>query len=199
MRPKISVCVPIHDMPNGDFFLWRLVQSLMMQSFKDYELVITKNGKMAENTNAAIHKARGEIVKILYLDDYLAHKDSLKVIVDSFGDSRWLTTGCVHDDGKRNDLNPHLPTYSQDIHTGHNTIGSPSVLAFRREGCLYFDETLSWLLDCDLYSRYNDAYGPPTLCDDLNVVVGIHEGQTSNLMSEKEKVEEHVYMIKKHQ
>ena len=46
-------------MPNGAFFLWRLVQSLMSQTFKGYELVITKEGKMAENTNSGIRKARG--------------------------------------------------------------------------------------------------------------------------------------------
>lgn len=197
IAPKISVVVPIHDMENGEFFLWRLIQSLMTQSFKGYELVITKEGKMAENTNAGIRKARGEIVKILYMDDYFAHKDSLRNIVDSMGDSRWLVTGCNHDDGNTIGY-PHRPTYSQDIHTGNNTIGSPSVLAFRREGCLYFDENLSWLLDCDLYRRYCESYGPPTLCNDINVTIGLGGHQTSNLMPESEKVEEHAYMIKKH-
>ncbi len=184
-------------MPNGSFFLWRLVQSLMMQSFKDYELVITQEGLMARNTNAAIKKARGEIVKILYMDDYFAHNDSLKLIVDSFKpETQWVVTGCLHDDGESKG-NAHLPSYSQDIHTGNNTIGSPSVLAFRREECLYFDENLSWLLDCDLYSRYYETYGLPTILKDLNVVIGIGEHQTTYALSNETKQWEHDYLNNK--
>ena len=129
------------------------------------------------------------------MDDDFAHPHALANIIDNF-DGHWMVTGCLHDDGKVG--NPHFPTYSEDIHTGHNTIGSPSVLVFKREGCLYFDEHLSWLLDCDLYSRYNEAYGPPKVLNDLNVVIGIGDHQTSNTMSEKEKVEEHAYIIKKY-
>lgn len=67
-------------MKDADFFLRRLMESLEMQTFRDFEIVITKDGRMAENTNSAIKKAKGEIIKILYMDDYLAHSDSLKNI-----------------------------------------------------------------------------------------------------------------------
>ena len=197
MAPKISIVIPIHPMKNGDFFLWRLIQSIMMQSFKDYEIIITQEGLMAENTNAAMKKAQGEIIKIIYLDDYLAHKDSLKVIVDNFGDSMWLATGCLHDNGDGKLFNPHFPTYSEDIHTGNNTIGSPSVLSLRREGCLYFDTKLSWLLDCDLYQRYNKAYGLPTLVNDLNVVMGLGSHQTTHILKNEVKQWEHDYLHNK--
>jgi len=199
MAAKISIIIPIHQMKNGDFFLWRNIQSIMMQSFKDYEVIITQDGLMAENTNAAMRKAQGEIIKILYLDDYLAHRDSLQVIVDNMGDSMWLATGCLHDNGDGKLFNPHLPSYSQDIHKGNNTIGSPSVLVLRREGCLYFDTKLSFALDCDLYHRYYKAYGLPATINDLNVVIGLHDGQTTNLMSNQEKIEEFKYVTKKHE
>lgn len=197
---KISIVVPIHNMQNGEFFLWRLIQSIMMQSFKDYEIVITQEGLMAENTNAGIRKATGEIVKILYLDDFFAHTESLKNIVDAFdGDAKWLVTGCMH----QTDINmpfhsPHYATYTKDIHKGVNTIGSPSVLAFRREGCLYFDEKLSWVLDCDLYARYYEMYGQPRILNDLSVVIGLHEGQTTHSLSEETKEWENDYLNNKH-
>lgn len=168
-----------------------------MQSFKDYEVILMKVGSMPITSNRVIESAKGDIVKILYMDDYFAYQDALKKIVDNFGDSRWMVTGCLHDNGDRL-TSPHQPTYSQDIHTGNNTIGSPSVLAFKREGCLFFDENLSFLLDCDLYSRYYETYGSPMILNDLNVIIGLHEGQTSNLMPDKEKIEERNYMIKKH-
>ena len=97
-KPKISICIPTHNMDNADFFLVRLIKSLQTQTFRDFEIVITKDGAMAENTNATIKKAKGEIIKILYMDDYLAHPDSLKNIVGNFKGG-WLATGCVHNFG----------------------------------------------------------------------------------------------------
>lgn len=197
--PKISVCVPIHDMKNGDYFLWRLVQSLMSQTFKDYELVITQDGLMAANTNAGIKKARGELVKILYLDDYFAHENALQEIVDNFtAEDHWLVTGCVHQkveaDYYEDPHSPHIPLYTNDIHTGNNAIGSPSVLTFRRDGGLLFDENMSWLLDCDLYKRYFTEYGPPKTLEDLNVIIGVGDHQTTYKLSNKEKLSEHNYL-----
>lgn len=203
-QPKISICVPIHKtMKNGNFFLWRLTQSLMSQTFKDYELVITQEGSMPINTNAALKKAKGELIKILYLDDYFAHKSALQEIVDNFKEEdQWLATGCLHQDASRETLeephSPHYPTYSKDMHRGNNTIGSPSVITIRNTGKLFFDENLSYLLDCDLYRRYFDTYGPPKLFNDLNIVIGLHPGQTSNTMSNAAKQKEFNYLNEKY-
>ena len=87
-RPKISVCIPIHWMKNWQFFLGRCLESIEKQTFTDYEIIITKNGNMAKNTNEAIQKATGDIIKILYMDDYLAHPDSLKNIAENFKSRR---------------------------------------------------------------------------------------------------------------
>lgn len=201
---KISVVVPIHEkMQNGEYFLWRLTQSLMRQTFKDYELIIVQEGKMAANSNAGIKKATGELIKILYLDDYFAHKNALKVIADNFSPTdQWLATGCVHqstEEGFYEDPHsPHYPSYTKDIHTGNNRIGSPSVITIRNQGALLFDENLSFLLDCDLYRRYYDTFGAPKLVNDLNVVIGIHQGQTSNTMRASEKTEEFYYLKEKY-
>ena len=195
-NPKISVCVPIHDMTNGDKFLWRLVNSLMSQTFKDYELIITKEGRMAENTNAGIKKARGEIIKIIYMDDYLAHPDSLKVIVDNFKGG-WLATGCLHDDGISVG-SPHLPEWNEDIAKGVNTIGSPSVVAVENNNPLLFDEEMSWLLDCDYYKRLFDRYGLPILLDDLNVVLGIGIHQMTKILTNDEKLMEYQLINQKY-
>lgn len=195
---KISICIPYHDTPKTAYFLTRALASISIQTFTDYEIILTKEGKMAENTNAAIKKAQGEIVKILYMDDFLAHENSLKMIVEAFDKkTTWLVTGCVHDtDG--NITNPHIPEYTDDIYTGNNGIGSPSVLAFRRKKGLLFDEKLSFLLDCDLYKRYYETFGKPKILDDMNVVIGLHKDQTSNTMSDGEKKEEGIYMLNKY-
>lgn len=202
---KVSIVVPIHaGMKNGDFFLWRLVQSVMRQTFKDYELIIVQHGSMPENTNFGMRKATGELIKILYLDDYFAHDNALKEIVENFtDDDHWLATGCLHEKSEEGYFetphSPHYPKYSQDIHKGNNTIGSPSVITLRNGGLLLFDENLSFLLDCDLYKRYFDIYGPPKLITDLNVVIGIHSGQTSSTMPDNAKLDEFNYMKTKYE
>lgn len=198
--PKVSILIPIHDMENGAFFLWRNINSIMSQSFKDYEIVITKEpGTAAHNLNEGIKKCRGEIVKILLLDDYFAHKDALRTIVERFGlKYKWLVTGCFHEgeDGKR--VNPHRAKYSPDLYTGNNTIGAPSVLAFQRAGALFFDETLTWLVDCDLYTRYYDTYGEPRVVEDMNVVIGLGPHQMTHKISDFTKDKEHAHMIRKY-
>ena len=126
---KISVIIPIHWMKNWQFFLTRCLESIEKQTFTDYEVIITHYGKMAENTNSGIKKATGDIIKILYVDDYLAHPDSLKNLAENFKGG-WLATGCVHNWGDGKFKDPHLPTI-EGI-TGNivsNTIGSPSVIA----------------------------------------------------------------------
>lgn len=191
---KISVCVPVHDMENREFFLNRLKVSLEKQTYKNWELVITNDGKMAENTNSAIQKATGDIIKILFMDDYFYDENALQHIADASGS--WMVSGCVHDNGIIH--NPHYPKYNANIWTGKNTIGSPSVLAFRNDDPLLFDERLSWLLDCDLYERLYQRYGDPTVINYLDIGIGIGEHQTSNIMSDEEKQEEAVYMNNKH-
>jgi hypothetical protein len=183
----ISICIPTHNMKNKDFFLKRCLDSIREQTYQDFEIVITEDGLMAENTNSAMKKATGELVKIMYMDDWFAHKNALKEIVDNFkGD--WMITGC--------NTNPH-PYWTDDIETGNNHLGSPSVLTVRRKTMVFFDETMSWLLDCDLYRRMYDLYGPPKILDTINVMIGVGDHQMTQILTNEEKLSEHKYMQKK--
>lgn len=193
VNPQISICVPAHKaMKNHDFFLERLKKSVEQQTFKDYELIVTYDGKMAENTNSAIKQAKGEIVKVLYMDDFFAHPDALQRIVEAFKGG-WLVTGNSHTHGEDR-VNDHLPTWNDNIKNGANTIGSPSVLAFENKDPLLFDENLSWLLDCELYDRMYKRYGPPTFLNDINVVLGIGDHQMTHILTDEEKLKEHEYI-----
>lgn len=190
-KPKISIIIPIHDMNGGAQFLWDSINAIMGQTFQDYEIIITKNGKMAENTNSGIKKANGDIIKILFLDDRLAHKYALSDIVREFEDTNtnWLITGV------NNNTNPY---WTDDIETGNNRLGSPSALAFRNDDPLLFDERMSWLLDCDLYKRLHDRYGPPQILEGTHVMIGIGEHQTTNILTADEKLAEHQLMKQKY-
>ncbi len=189
-RPKVSIVIPIHDMKSGAFFLWRLINSIMEQTFKDYEIIITKEGKMAENTNAGIQKANGELIKILYLDDYFSDKFSLQEMVNNFKDEdSWIIVG-TEDNPK--------PEWTDNLETGNNKLGSPSALIMRSSDRLLFDEKLSWLLDCDLYKRMEHFCGKPKILSGNYITIGKHDGQMTKLMSDDYKLSEHKYVAEKY-
>jgi len=196
--PKITIAIPTHNMDNKDFFLKRLLDSIKEQTFTDYEIVITEDGKMAENTNSAIKKANGDLIKIMYMDDYFAHKDALKRIVEAFK-GNWLASGCGHQDNPILQWDrPHIPSY-EGIEQGINTIGSPSVVTIRNGLDIYFDENMTWLLDVDFYKRLNAKYGPPDILEDINVVMGIGPHQATNQLSDQLKINEEIYLKQKYE
>ena len=221
-KPKMSVCIPTHSMLNGDYFFRRCLESLWNQSFQNFEIVVTDNSDddviekicafyrtgikyyrnpnkgMAQNTNEAIRRSKGDLIKILYIDDYMAHDKALEKIVKKFKGS-WLVSSCTHiKTGESFTHSIHTPYYSDKIKTGYNTIGSPSVLTIKNEFPLMFDEEMTWLLDADYYQRLYDTYGEPTILKDINIVIGLHQGQATHIMGDERKLQEHDYLIKKY-
>jgi UDP-glucose 6-dehydrogenase len=97
---KISIVIPFHWMENWPQMMERCLKSIEAQSFKDYEVVLIKHSTMPVTSNRVIESAKGELVKVLYMDDYLAHGNALQEIVDNFSEkTQWLVTGCLHDEG----------------------------------------------------------------------------------------------------
>lgn len=206
----------------GHIFLEKNMNILIDQNFKNFEVVVSDNSDndeiknlclkytkkldinyfkntrkgMAQNTNEAIQNAKGEIIKLLYMDDYLAHKDSIKNIVENFK-GNWMVTGYEHDDGIKK-YNKRYPYYNKKIIFGKNTIGSPSVLTIKNENIFLFDENMTWLLDCDYYKRLHDKYGEPQILKNINVVIGTGNHQMTHILSFFKKIKEHLYLIKKY-
>lgn len=199
-RPRFSVCIPYYPaMENAEFFMTRCMESVHRQEFQDFEIVVTQNGTMAENANAGIRKATGEIIKMLFMDDYLADQYCLGEIDRAFDDDcKWLATGCVHKGEGPHLFNRHYPAWTDDILLGNNHIGSPSVVSFRNDDPPLFDEAMGWLLDCDLYWRLYLRYGTPKLLYEYSVVIGIHSGQATNTLSDELKLQEQQYLHEKH-
>lgn len=217
----ISVCIPVCTMINGLELLKRNLVHLADQTYRDFEVVITDNSDddkiqdflksyfllpiryskspikgASANTNEAILQANGKLIKILYQDDYLTHKDSLKDIVEHFT-GEWLITACDHDNGNER-YGKMIPKYNDDIYLGKNTIGSPSVLTIKNEDPLLFDPNLVWLLDCDYYKRLFIKYGQPVILDKVTVTNGIGAHQATNRISVETKLKERDYLIKRY-
>lgn len=200
--PKISICIPIHDTPKTAFYLARMMKSIDEQTFKDFEIVITKEGQFAENHNAAIKKAKGEIVQMMQMDDYFAHPKALESIVAGFIEDPfvdWQITACKHlyhpievEGGE------HQPQWTNDIYTGNNRLGSVSTLSMRREKALLFEEPLTWLVDCDLYYRLYLKYGEPNILPFTNVVIDTRNDRLSHTLTDQLKANEVDYLKKKY-
>lgn len=222
---RISIVVPVYNFDGSIPLLQRNLNSIFIQTFKDYEVIVTDdtpgneiydwlvqytqatglqieycrnpNGKgMAKNTNYGIDQAKGELIKILFQDDYFYDYKSLGYMESYFTPTvNWLATGCIHTYDGQTLFNPHEPYYSKK----ENTIGSPSVTMFRREIQERFDPQFDWVLDLDLYRRIQKRYGLPKTLKLVNVVIGLHPGQMTNQLSDERKAFEFELLNQKYE
>lgn len=176
----ISIIIPTYKF--GIEFLQRAIDSVKSQTYNDYEILTwedTDGRGMGWNTNRLIQKANGELVKILFQDDWLAYEDALKDIVENFK-GQWLITAS-------ND-NPN-PYYTHDILAGNNKLGSPSALTIKNDHPLLF-KNLNWALDCDYYKRMFDKYGEPVILKKVGVNLGKGGHQLTNRYTPQQKLNE---------
>lgn len=227
---KISICIPTYGMSGkGPDFLDFNLDCILGQSFKNYEVIVSdhseddlilricekyenlgmdikylKNfdsiGNASININNCIKNSSGDIIKILFQDDFLYYKNSLSDIAQYFieNDPHWLATSCCHTlDG--HDFYRYIsPQYTNDIIKGNNLIGSPSVIALKKiDNIELFDPEYKWLMDCDYYQRLYNLYGAPHYLKKTNVVIRNWEGQLTQKMTNVEKDMENVKILQK--
>jgi len=213
---KISICIPTWEQyGRGVEFLKNNFEVLLSQTYKNFNVIISdhskddnikllcdeysnhfeikyfKNenflGNGPANTNNAILNADGDIIKIIFQDDYLFDERALELTSKEFENDEcmWLVCGCnhTHDDGITHS-NPMTPYWNDAIKRGVNTISSPSVLSFRNNNPCLFDENLTMLMDCDMYQQLFVRYGLPTILSDCLVTNRIHKHQISTLYNQ---------------
>ena len=217
---KMSVAIPTWECDGrGCEFLDDLLRTIEIQTFKDFEVVISdhslnddlievinefkhkfkivyvKNdkfrGNSPANTNNAIKNCSGDIIKIMFQDDFFYDDEALEKIFNLFEkDVYWLVCGSNH---TKNDGNSFYwdfyPKWNDDILRGINTIGSPSVLSVRRKVFEKnkFDTNLVMIMDCDFYYNLKKTYGNPIYYDNVLITNRVHEHQISQkFYSQKE-------------
>ena len=219
---KLSVAIPTYEYHGcGVDFLDFQFRKFETQTFKDFEIVISDHsinddiekfckenmynlkikyirnkkdrGSSSANVNNAILESSGDIIKIIFQDDFLYDEKSLEYTVNAFNDNtNWLVSGCVHtkDDGA-SFFNHMIPMYNDQIYYPKNTISSPSVLSIKNsDEKILFDERLIWMMDVDYYKRAFDKFGLPNVLPTTTVVNRIWEYQLSSTMSGDRKNEE---------
>lgn len=206
---ELSLLVPVHD-PNGEYesFLTDLLSSVRSQSLLPDEILIVSNHLISyeqdlidqfgsnlairferssannapENINAGVKLVRGRITKVLFQDDYLGDKQSLARTVaelDRSGKS-WIATGCDHFRRTAGVHSPHNPRLSRKLILGSNSIGAPSVVAFRTEDYVPMDTSLRYVFDCDWYLRMWHAHGRAAILSAALVTIRLHSGQATH-------------------
>lgn len=229
VAPGVSVCIPAYEMGGqGAAYLREALDSLARQTCRDFEVVVADQSRgddvarvcaeappglvlrridtrhlrrgSSANANAALDAARGDIVKILFQDDYLFRADALVRIADALasGRARWLLCGAWQADVAGRLHRPMLPRFNPLLALGRNTIGSPSVLAVRRDHAPRFDETLDWFMDVDFYLRCRRELGAPVLLEDWLVVNRRHPLQRSAQIRQSHRLDEGRRMLARH-
>lgn len=208
---------------NSKKLLVECLSHLLFQSFKDFEIVISdqsensilkevcsafsdnldikyfKNTNViknaANNVNFATSKASGEIIKLLYMDDFFIDQQGLEKIYKAFQNNsgKWLIGGFTHCDFEKTKFfNTKTPWYGNKYVNGDNTTGNPSTYAVRRECLLEMDENLLWIPDGEYFYRSYFYYGDPIIIPDILFCFRDHPDSAFNnyelsLLHEKEK------------
>lgn len=203
----ISIVTPVYTMKDGlgEKFLVEFFCNLMGQTFTDFEVVISdqseednlkkivdtfsnvldivyiknKSGvkNAANNVNNAIKYASGDIVKLLYMDDFFVDVNALYKIKVGFDErpGKWLISGFICcDENKTKFYNQREPWYGNKYVNGDNVTGNPSNYAVRRDCALEMDENLLWIVDGEYFYRSYYHYGDPIMIKDTLVCFRDH-------------------------
>lgn len=201
---KFSICIPTYEMGGyGHEFLNQLFHELKQQTVQDFEVVISdqspdnkvlevcsqhsstlnimyfksfyNKGKAACNINKAMQYASGEIIKILYQDDFFVDTLALEKISKEFDNgAKWVVNGFTHSYNKQEFFNTRVPFYGDHVLLGENTIGNPSNVAVLNSQKIYMDESILYVVDCEYYYRLKQKLGMPIIIQDILVCARHH-------------------------
>jgi len=221
---RFSIVIPTWEQYGlGHKFLNQLLFSISKQNFKNYEIIISdqsndleienlcnnyknlnivyhKNynnrGNSPANLNNALRFAKGDIIKIMFQDDFFVNKNSLNIIDNFFkeNDCKWLVNGCCHTNDGINLDRFMIPSWNDRIIEGNNTISSPSVLSIINQDISFFDENLVMLMDCDYYYKLYTKYGLPCIINENLIANRIHSHQISSMY--KQDINKEINLIK---
>jgi len=160
-------------------------------------------GNISFNINNAIENCTGDLIKIIFMDDYLLVDTAISDIVSEFGKNihaKWLVCSYLHTYDYEKLERQINPIFNPEMCFGKNTIGSPSTLTFRKEVKERFDPKLRYNMDCELYHRIFFKYGQPITFYKPIVVNLLHDNQVTNSTKnyDKIKVDEQIYLKNKY-
>lgn len=197
---KLSIAIPSYEMNGiGHQYLKECFDSILNQTFKDYEVVISdhssdddikqlcseykdtlnikyyKNSKHKGNgpynTNHALEKCKGEIVKIIFQDDLFVNDKALEIIVNGLSGSEYKWSLCAFNHTFDGTVfsRPMIPRWTTYMLEGDNLLGGPTNFACKREYLEEFDYNIRLCMDTEFYHRMRYNHGAPLIIEDILV------------------------------
>ena len=206
---EFSIAIPAHDRGiNGPLWMRELLQSLKVQTFNDFDIVVSDQSKNdnilnvcqeysddfeftyvkyqgsvpCENINIALDNCTGRIIKIMFSDDIFVDENALNTIKKIYDEinCKWAFSGfCGTEDGK-NLYDLKVPRWTDYMLEGRNLLSSPSVVSFLNETKVEFDENLKLFLDTEFYHRMRWKNGMPYIISDVLVANRDHDSRISS-------------------
>lgn len=170
---------------NFDIFNYCLEESKQDQTILRYFKYDKNYGNGVSNLNNALKQANGEIIKIMFQDDFMFDPTCLEKFDKVFQNEtiQWAVCGSNHTKDGENFERFIVPHWNDRLLEGVNSISSPSVLAFRNENIELFDENLTMLMDVDYYYRMGDRYKLLVVIEDCLITNRQHENQITSRYS----------------
>lgn len=219
----ISVCIPCYEQSGmGTKYMAELLDSISRQRGVELEVVVSDNSKdnniellcsnyrnmnlryfrnnetygTSNNTNNAISHAAYGHIKVMYSDDLLLEPNALYEFWKALQENHWAVcwSKSMNKAGKISHL--RKPHWNDNIIKGKNTIGMPSVVAFRKNE-FAFDPNLTTLLDCEYYYLLKNKYGEPEYITKPLVAQRYWDGSMSFIVGDN-RGKDYAYLVKKH-
>lgn len=232
---KISVCIPAYK--NAEF-LRRCLDTLTTQSFRDFEVILSDDSpddsvyEIAEeykseltiiylrnnpslgtpaNWNFAMQHAKGEYIKLIHDDDWLAENDALQKFHDcleknpgvdlcfsAFHNVR-IKEGTMEPVFCSSFLRKLLKKNRYNLFK-RNFIGPPSVVFQRNNREDWYDDRLKWLVDFEGYIRFLDKNNGFVYIEECLVNIGLSGEQVTSAVQHDASIvlPESLYFLEKH-
>jgi glycosyltransferase involved in cell wall biosynthesis len=220
--PFISICIPAFGRTK---YLKRLLDSIIIQTYLHFEVVITDDSSGSEvkelaeqhplrpkiryyknqvilgtpeNWNEGLRKAEYDWIKIMHDDDWFSGPSSLgnfaRIIQQGEHAFYFSAYSNVFPDGRTK------PVYISDRQLNAlkqnpqkllaaNRVGPPSVVIFRRDLSVQFDNRMQWLVDIDFYIRFLTIHPFAFYINENLVRIGISESQVTRSSFGNRKIE----------
>jgi glycosyltransferase involved in cell wall biosynthesis len=212
--PFFSICIPVYK--NVDY-LRRLLDSVLAQSFTDYEIIITDDSPdesigdwlkenyagrtiqyhrhaqpmgTPENWNQSMRKAKGEWIKLMHDDDWLASTNALQVFHDAVstnaGCKFFFSAYCnvYENTGRlepvRMDAIDKMMFQMNPLHLFRKVyVGNPSCVLLHRSIEEWYDSQFKFVVDFEYYIRLIRQGYRWTYIDEVLINVGFHAEQVT--------------------
>lgn len=219
----ISVATCTYECYGKGYILFdKFLRNLKKQTYKEIEIVVSDQSKddrikkvakeyekelnikyldfdrkdagAPANINNALKNCSGELIKILFMDDFFYRDDALEIISKNFKenpDKHWLANGFTHTNEDNTGIyyNFLKPKFARNIFLGNNTLGAPSNITVRKKVIdedNFLNERLLYCCDCEFYHRLYLKYKHPIYLNETLTVSFIHKTSVTTKITKNE-------------